>query len=316
MTTKKLTLVPSAKPSPLVRLVDDYLMEARAKGLSPKSIKYATGWPLKEIFLPWCADNDIASVEQMDNRTCNQFSVHLAEHGGKTGKPLAQASIATYAKSVRRFLAWATEQGEKVPGTVKLPKMPARIVEVLTTSEVERLESAATSERDKLIIQLFAQTGLRRGELVGIATKDLLDEGGKTYLRIHGKGGKDRKVGLHPTMARRLRRYIGSRPKDAGTDRIFLALKHRPDGTLEPISESGITQMVSALGERAGINRPVFPHMIRHTAATMMLRRGMDSLLVAQVLGHSGLQMLQRHYSHTTASDAHAALMAVLVAED
>ncbi len=179
------------------------------------------------------------------------------------------------------------------------------------------MENAASSERDKVIVQVLAQTGVRRGELVGLTDRDLLDEGGRAYLKIHGKGGRDRRVPISPSLARRLRKLIAGRPKDADTNRVFLALKKRAGGhSIEPLSESGITQMVTGLGEKAGIERRVHPHMFRHTAATMMLRRGMDSLMVAEVLGHSSLQMLQRVYSHTTPSDAHAALMKVLVAED
>lgn len=311
----KLSVVKSTRSSPLVRLVDDYLADCLARGLSPRSIRYATGWPLREIFLPWCADQNITSAEQLDTRTCNQFSAHLQTVGGKKG-PLAKSSIWTYSKSVRRFIAWANEQGEHVPGTVKLNKLDRKIVEVLSTREIEGMENAATSPRDALIVALFSQTGIRRAELCAITVKDVLDQSGRTFLRIHGKGSKDRLVPLSPTMTRRLRRYIAGRPTDATTSRVFLSLKRTPSGDIEPISESGITQMVEGLGLKAGIDRRVFPHLFRHSFATHALRRGMDSLMVAQVLGHSSLAMIQKTYSHTTPTDAHVALMGVLVRDE
>lgn len=306
----KLRVVPSATPSPLVRLVEDYLGDVRARGLSPKTIRYGIGWPLHEIFLPWCADNGINSVEQLDNRTCNQFSAHLHEHGGKKGA-LKPASIWTYSKSVRRFLAWAKGEGEKVGGEVKLPKLPQVMLEILSTNEITELEDAAASERDKLIVRVLADGGMRREELSRITTKDLLEEGGKSYLLIHGKGGRDRKVPVAPSVARRLRKYISSRPKDVDSTQVFLGLKRRPDGTIRPLTPSGITQMVGALGERA-LGKPVHPHQLRHSFITEMRRKRVDPILVAQIVGHTSLQMIMKVYDHMTPADAHDELMRAL----
>jgi integrase len=308
-----------ASPSPLVRLVEDYLADVRARGLSPKTIKYGIGWPLREIFLPWAADNGIASVEQLDNRTCNRFSAYLQEHGGKKGA-LKPASIWTYSKSVRRFLAWAKQEGEKVTGEVKLPKLDQVLQETLSKQEVNQLEDAAASERDKLIVRLLADGGMRREELVKITTKDLLEQGGKFYLLIHGKGGgraakRDRQVPLSPSLARRLRKYIAGRPKDVDSTQVFLGLKRRPDGTIQPLTPSGITQAITALGERA-LGKRVHPHQRRHSFITEMRRRRMDPVLVAQIVGHTSLQMIMRIYDHLTPADAHEALMRALRADD
>ena len=177
------------------------------------------------------------------------------------------------------------------------------------------MEDAAVSVRDKLIIRVLADTGMRRSELVGLTTRDLLLEGGRSYLRVHGKGARDRKIGITPDLARRLRRFISSR-HGHDTDRIFTSLYRRPTGEFAPITESGITQMVTHLGARAGLTKKVSPHTFRHTAATMMLRRGMNAILVAQVLGHSSLQMVQRVYSHLAPDDAHRALMDALGARE
>lgn len=312
---RKLSLVPSSPPSPLVRLVDDYLADCIARGLSPRSVKFSIGWPLTRVFLPWCADNDIRSIDQLDQRVCNQFSAHLQTHGGVEGKPLAKASIWSYAKCVRRLIAWAKDQGEPVTGTVKLPKLGRKLVEVLSPQEIDRLENAAVSERDKIIIRLMADTGIRRGELVALTVKSLKTENGKHFIKIRGKGDRERLAGITPAMARRLRRYIDGRPAEADTDRVFLSLRQR-DGTVAPLDESGVSQMISAVGERAKIGRRVYPHMLRHSFATIALRRQMNPLQVAEVMGHSSLQMLERTYSHTSPSDAHAALMRMLTTTD
>ena len=74
--------------------------------------------------------------------------------------------------------------------------------------------------------------------------------------------------------------------------------------------------MIRGLGEKIGLKKRVHPHLFRHSAATYYLQRGMDSLLVAQILGHSSLQMIQKVYSHLSPTDAHAALVAALRVDD
>jgi integrase/recombinase XerD len=74
--------------------------------------------------------------------------------------------------------------------------------------------------------------------------------------------------------------------------------------------------MIRDLGEQAGIRERVHPHLFRHSAATYMLQRGMNPLLVAQILGHSSLAIIQSVYAHLTPNDAHQALMEVLRPED
>jgi integrase/recombinase XerC len=253
-------------------------------------------------------------VEQLDNRTCNRFSAHLQEHGGKHGA-LKPASIWTYSKSVRQFMNWAKREGEKVAGEVKLNKLPQVLLEILSPEEIDKLEAAATNVRDALIIAVLSQTGMRRNELCGLTTRDLLTESGQDYLLVHGKGGRDRKVPVTPRLARRLRRYIVSRPADVDSKRIFLGLRRRPGGTIEPLTDSGVTQLVSSLGERV-LGKKIGPHQLRHSMITMARRRHMDPMLIAKVVGHSSLQMMSRIYDHLDQSDSAAALMQMLRADD
>ena len=309
--------------STLEQLLDDYLAACRAKGLSPKTVKLAYGYPLRGVFLPWCARTGIGQPSDLTTRLLDRFSAELMDHGGKRGA-LSQNTVWTYVKAVRSFLAWVRTEGEKVEAEARLPKLPQRHIEVLSRDEVQRIEDAADSERDKLIVRLLADSGVRVGELVKLRTKDLVDQDRKPFLRVLGrsqgggaKGDKYRLVPLSPTIARRTRRYVDrSRPTDADSDFMFLSRRRSVRGGYEPITESGVQQMIRDLGEQAGIRKRVHPHLFRHSAATYMLQRGMNPLLVAQILGHSSLAMIQRVYAHLTPSDAHQALMQVLQPED
>jgi integrase/recombinase XerD len=305
-------------PTNIEALLEDYLAACRAKGLSPKTVKLAYGYPLRGVFLPWCAREGISSPGELTTRLLERFSAELMEHGGKRGE-LSQNTVWTYVKAVRGFLAWVKAEGEKVDAEARLPKLPQRAIDILSREEVQRIEDAADSERDKLIVRIMADTGVRVGELVKLKIGDVVDQDRSAYLRIAGrsqgggaKGDRFRFVPLSPALARRARRYADrSRREEATSERLFLSRRRSASGGYEPITESGVQQMVRDLAEQAGIRKRVHPHLFRHSAATYMLQRGMNPLLVAQVLGHTSLAMIQRVYAHLTPHDAHQALMQV-----
>jgi integrase/recombinase XerD len=306
----KLSVVAPTARTALGRLVDDYLAAARAAGASPKTIRFSYGFPLREVFLPWAAEQGITESAQLDNRVLDRFTVHLRDHGGKRGQ-LSESSIWTYAKAVNRFVRWLKEEGKEVKTEGrKLPKLPKRLVTILSRQDITRLEGVAAAERDKLIVRVLADCGIRVGELVKLRTNGFEERSGTYFLKVSGKGGRERLVPLDRTLYKRLRRYAEHRPGDS--DRLVLALRRGPSGDYPPLTENGVQQMVRDLAEKVGLEQHVTPHVFRHSAATWMLRRGMNPLLVAQVLGHSSLDMIQNVYSHLTPTDAHRELMAAL----
>jgi integrase len=140
-----------------------------------------------------------------------------------------------------------------------VPRRPERALDVLSREEIQQLEDAAKTERDKLIIQVLADTGIRVGELLGLRCSDLIERDRNRYLRIAGpsqgggaKGDRSRLVPV-PRIWRRLQRYIErGRPKDTNSDRIFLAARRdRRTGDYEPLTKSGVEQMVRNAAELA-----------------------------------------------------------------
>jgi integrase/recombinase XerD len=305
------------RPSALSRLVEDYLAHCRAAGLSPKTIRHAYGYPLRSVFLPWCAAHEVERPEQLSSRTLDRFVSDLLDVGGKRG-PLSKHTAWSYAKAAKGFVAWARSEGEKIEGQVQLPRLPKRLVETLSREEIQRLEDSAGGERDALMLRLLADTGVRVGELTQLRMGDFAESDRHHFIKVRGKGDRERLVPISPALYRRVQRYAErQRPRDAASDRLFLSRRRsRLTGDYEALTESGVQQFVRDLGERAGIKKRVHPHLFRHSAATHMLRRGMNPLLVAQVLGHTSLAMIQNVYAHLTPTDAHLALMAALKNEN
>src|SRR6266700_3490128 len=240
----------------LPTLVDDYLAHCRARGLAPNTVNQAYKYPLRGVLRPYCEREGIADVSAINARVLDRLSAWLLESGGRTGQPLSPHSVHSYSRAINHFLSWAKREGEPVDAEAQLPKLPKRLVEVLSRDEIKLMEHAAETERDKLIIRILSDTGLRVGELLGLRTNDLVEQSKNYYLHVRGKGAKDRLVPA-PRVYRRLRIYIErGRPRDAVSNRVFLSRRRRPNGgDYEPLTTSGVDQMIRNVAEMAGITK-------------------------------------------------------------
>lgn len=299
-----LRVVKPKAPTALKVLVSDYLAHQRGRGLSPRTAAL-TANVLERTFLPWCSEHGLTRPDQLTQRAVDRFQGDLLE------RKLARESVRTYVRTIATFVRWAGDEFGKVK--LKQPKAERKVVETLSRDEVARIENAAVSERDQIIIRLLADTGIRLGELLGLRRSDLIEQGRERYIKVRGKGARERLVPLPPALFQRLRRYAG---RGAG-ERIFVTNRRSPKtGDYEPVQPRSVQNMLKFTAEAAGITRRVHPHLFRHSFATHALRRGMNPLQLQRILGHADLTMISSTYSHLTASDAFGALMSALTAED
>ena len=289
--------------SSLDQLVEAFIASGRARGLSPRTTRGAYGFALNRVLLPWCQTEGITAVAQIDRRALDRLSTHLLEVGGARG-PLSRYSVRSYLKSVNQFLIWAAADGNGNVGRAQMPKLPQRLLETLTREELTAMEDAAPTERDKLIIRLLADTGLRVGELVGLRVNDLVDIDRSSYLRVVGKGSKERKLPV-PRLGRRIEKYIRGTAgvRTSPYDQIFVTLRRARNGKPAPITHRAVQTLIRDAADRAGIRKRVYPHLLRHSYATWALNRGLNPITLATLLGHSSLAMIQQVYVHQTAGD-------------
>ena len=294
--------------------MEDYLASCRARGLSPKTVDDSYGYPLRRILIPWADRAEISEVGQLDRRALDRLSTELLDKVGPAGRPLSRHSIHAYMRAVNHFLTWSKSEGEDVAAKAQLPRLPKTLLDVLSREEVDQLEDAARNERDKLIIRLLADTGIRVGELVKLRTSDLIDRDRRQYILVRGKGAKERLVPI-PRLYRRLQKYSRAHPVSSDSDLLFLGLKRRAGAEeLEPLTPSGVQQMVRLTAKAAGLEKRVHPHLLRHSFATWQLSRGMNPIQLADILGHSSLVMIHRVYSHLSPGDAYDAMVRTLTA--
>jgi site-specific recombinase XerD len=134
-------------------------------------------------------------------------------------------------------------------------------------------------------------------------------------LKIFGQGAKERLVPMAPQLAQRLERYQRVRPTKARGDRIFLAARRDAFGEYAALTTSGVVQLLHGAADRAGISRRAHPHLLRHSFAAEAMRRGMNPAQLAQLLGHSGLRMIEQVYAHLNATDGFEAVLRVLAVD-
>jgi len=310
----KLQLLQS-NSTPLSRLVDDYLASCRARGLSPRTIETSYGYSLLSVLLPWCQQEGVTRVEELDTRTLDRLSSFLLTRMSDRGKPLSKHSVHSYLRPIRQLLTWAAREGEEVKGKPQLPKLPKQRRDVLSRDEINRLELAAPTERDRLIIRIFGDCGLRLGEVTRLRIQDIVRSARAASLDVDGKGRRQRRVPVPPALVRRLERHISSLPADDPTGRLFLSLHRGPHGYYEPLTESGINNLIGVAAQRANIGRNVHPHLLRHSWMTEMLRSGMNPIQLSVIAGASP-EVIGSCYEHLSEDDAQEALVRALLASD
>ncbi len=293
--------------------VSQYLAEKR-KQRRPKPMSQAAldqyRYALEDKWLPWCAQEGITEPAQATDKTMGRYSDYLNGKRKHDGKPLSVHTRRTYVRSVRLFLNWSS-----VPkGTYQQEKAPQRLLEVLSRSEIDTIEAAAMDERDRLVVRVLADTGLRISELLGLRLADLREnKHDRVYsLRVVGKGNKEREVPVPPPTFKRLMAYAEhGGPKNS--EFIFNG-KRKHDGQVARLTKSGADQLVRNLGKQADIEKRIYPHLLRHSYATWALSKGMNPLMLAKILGHANLTMIMTTYSHLVVADTYDAMMRMMSA--
>ena len=263
------------------------------KGLSENTRKaYASD---VEKLLGFLAD------EGIDVRSCtlddlHRFAASLHDIG------ISAVSVARILCGVRSFFTFLLQDGYIEADPTELlesPKKPEHLPAVLTLQEVDALEAAIDQSlpegrRDHAMIEVLYSCGLRVSELCGLQLSDLfLDEG---FLRVTGKGNKQRLVPVSPKAVGELRRWIDERRlidiRPGEEDYVFVS--HRRGRHLSRIT---VFHNLQVYARQAGIEKNISPHTLRHTFATHLLEGGANLRAIQAMLGHESIATTQL-YTH------------------
>ncbi|MCF3649702.1 site-specific tyrosine recombinase XerD [Synoicihabitans lomoniglobus] len=213
-------------------------------------------------------------------------------------RKLAASSTARKLSALRMFARYLVHNSVRPDEFTELlagPKLRRKLPATLTTEEVLRILAAPTGGdefglRDRAMLELFYSSGLRVSELCGLTLQQIdLEEG---FVRVWGKGSKERVVPVGEAAVSAIKAYLESgRPHFVKTSKTGSQLFLSKRGTA--ISRKMVWVVVKQHAQRAGVTKPVKPHLLRHSFATHLLGGGADLRAIQEMLGHANIGTTQ-----------------------
>jgi site-specific recombinase XerD len=288
-------------------VITKYSLSARAEGHSEKTVKHTVN--SAHYFA-----NFLGGIDDVSKVTADDLKRFIVDLRGRrrwadrsdvqVKDKISGTSINTYVRAVKAFWAWMEQQNiikSNQLAAVPAPKLPKRLPKIIDENELKAIFCVEMSQRDKAIIMLLLDSGIRLNELVNLTVNDL----NATFngITVTGKGDKQRHVYVSTDTGVELTCYsVLNRPEPAvPTDRFFLT----HDGY--PLTPARVQKILQKLGEKAGIKQRLSPHKLRHSYATLSLKHGANLELLRRSMGHTDIKTTEVYLdlTDTDVQDAH-----------
>ena len=249
-------------------------------------------------------DVDIEAVTTIDIR---RFLAHVATQPGLRGRPVTRRTVHDVWATLSSLWTWAARELDIphiIRGKIGAPTYTQKTIDPLTADDIRALVTATaqtraytlpngkrtrnrrpTANRDKALVLVLLDSGLRVSELCALTIDDYDMARGRLHVR-HGKGNKARYAVIGNRARKALWTYTTARGELKTTDPLFAVRGNTP------MSRDNIYHMLARLGEEAGVPG-VHPHRFRHTFAITFLRNGGNPLLLQELMGHERLETVQ-----------------------
>jgi site-specific recombinase XerD len=298
-------------------LVQGFVLTQRTDCKSPRTIEYYES-NLKRFL--WYAEHqewpdDVRLVTEWHIREFLAYTGETGNRWGLTGngsessRPKATyCTVYHYYSVLKTFFNWCVREGfitETPLAKIKLKNPKLNVVQPYSNQDVLKLlevcdydyknNAKFLGSRNKAIILMLLDTGLRASELANIKLDEIDSERG--WIKVKGKGAKERVVRIGATAQKALWRYLVFREKNK-YQQLWLTEEGRP------MKVGGIQIMVTRLKERAGVTSKGNCHKFRHTFALNFLRQDRNPFNLQYLLGHSDLRMVKHYVSTLGMEDA------------
>jgi integrase/recombinase XerD len=262
---------------------DLFLLDAQARNLADKSLRAyrVTVGP----FLRWCDEQGLVRLADMTSADLRKYLIYLQQ------RDISNRTRYNTAKAVKTFLNYCvTDELIQVSpfNRVQLPRLEKRILPALTIEEIKAVLKACRNLRDLAICYVLLDSGLRAGELIALNGDDIDLKTGVVTVKL-GKGRKDRVTLIGLKTRKMVRRYYAERGVPGEDEPVFVSFRTGKQLTLE-----GIAQVMERLRETSGVANCKC-HAFRRTFALTCLRNGMNVYVLAKLMGHSDISILQQY---------------------
>ena len=298
-------------------LVNGFLLTKRTECRSPETAKYYEG--ILKRFLWYLAQNQLSD----DARILNEWHIRdfmsyvssqtsrwgMSGNGSESSKDKASyTTVHHYYRVLKTFFTWCVKEEflkENPMAKIKFANPKLKVVQPYTVKEIQtmlavceydfRHNAKFLASRNKAIILVFLDTGLRANELSSMLLTDIERERGR--IHVVGKGAKERVVRIGATAQKALWKYLVHRPETR-----FNAVWLTEEG--KPMKKGGVQIMIRRIKERAGIQSDGCCHRFRHTFAINFLRMDRNPFNLQYLLGHSDLRMVKHYVAALGMEDA------------
>lgn len=273
--------------------ISKYLAELERRGASKHTLRnYGSDLEQFADYLE-PPDETAPAVEQIDTALMREWLAHLYDQG------LTVTSIRRKIAAIRALFQFLRQEGlldQNVAKRLRIPKAKQRLPEVPSAEKTNNLLDAVeagepveklSKERDLAILELLYGCGIRVSELVGIDLDDIeLREG---WLRVRGKGNKERQVPVAGRAVAAVERYLEVRPSLPNEAAVFLNSRGKR------LSDRQVRRLVKFYSVAVLGDSTVHPHTFRHAYATHLLSDGADLRAIQELLGHARLSTTQKY---------------------
>lgn len=265
--------------------------QKRVSPLTVQSYKLSLG----QFFSFLLEEHGVTKFSEISHNTIRDYIAALMDKG------LSPTSVNQKISSLRSFFKYLLRNGltdtdptQKIRG----PKNPKRLPSFVDETQMENLKkyegikSDFENVRDRLVMDVFYQTGIRRAELIGMKVSDV--DIYNLQLKVLGKRNKERIIPFSIDLKRNLESYLNVKEvQGLNSPYLFVTLKNNP------LSASLVSSIVKVILGTVTTNKKKSPHVLRHSFATHMLNNGADINAVKELLGHTNLLATQI-YTHNT----------------
>jgi site-specific recombinase XerD len=305
-------IIEPKSPMPHLKvLIQQYQVSNSVEGKSPATVRWYT--ELLTLFLTYLNSITLpADLTSFNLDTARNYILYLQKrknlgrYPGSRSKNLSPKSVQCHVRSLKAFSSWLLREGltaENRLANLRIPKAPNKIIEPLVPNEINKIfrcinKNSSTDMRNFAILVLILDTGLRSSEVCSLQLSQLNLE--KGYLKVLGKGAKERMVPIGDYTRTTLSQYINKmrpKPSRGNSDAVFLA------GNGKQLSVNALKLMFRRLAKSSKIER-LHAHLLRHTFATNYLLNGGDVFSLKLILGHATLEMVNTYLHFTTAQIA------------
>lgn len=260
-----------------------FMQEQRFRGNSTYTFEYYKR--SLNMFINFCSAE--MDVEDLDIMTFKAYQLYISEH-----REINKISVRTYARAVKVFYRWLYFENyiDIDINRLNLMKANKEIILPLSDNEVKQLltlydNSSFLSCRNRSIIMLMLDCGLRLGEVVNLMLSDI--DFVNHYLVINGKGSKQRVVPFGSTLSEQLVTYFSYRNSvSSASNSVFLTQKNTA------ITHNTIKMLFARIKKKKSFSR-VYPHLLRHTFATNYIYNGGNLEVLRVLMGHSTINITQ-----------------------